>query len=566
MKLYFPTTTMNLSEILSTESISPIAYYKARHFGSPRFRETNVSGNHHGIQMFLKKPLVNLSKSKYQEYPLYIEIDFDSSEIKDSKVEHNMYYIRRSVYLNRNSVKFIFQSEDHMNFAIKSLKLSPTCKMYDKYQDSFHYENDKNLIHFTKRYNLDDTTQSVFESDLRIDERMNKLKGFLYGVLFCKVLRKHEIKSASKINNEIVGKSITDLYNSMLIYQDSELEGNDKVLYNLALTLSEFYSVNFKKSKNHLTNEITELLNSIDYRYGKVSLSPNELFENLNEYELSFVETYINNYLNEESIRGEMTSDILSKLASDFFEHDTDILDNDELDKLKEKILMNSIDVKFSDFESYIGKQLYLFFLKGYSAEDIISLASKNGEKDVLLALLLHYSMIGFAAMSNNGYSFLFKMLNNVSVMAIDDKVKAIYNLLKIEVKRDKLLSQAARVKKDSNEFNIELMNSSSIKRLYSLRNQEKIRKIQKLDGTLVNEKIIQVARSSDRVLVHFGEQLIFTMKHRKICSEVEISKYKSSFKNMNLDIKFSKNINYPIIELKRDATEFLNGISSIVD
>jgi hypothetical protein len=56
MKLYIPTTTLNFNNILSSESISPKAFYEKRDFGYSRWNVIEENNLDNSVLLY-KKPM-----------------------------------------------------------------------------------------------------------------------------------------------------------------------------------------------------------------------------------------------------------------------------------------------------------------------------------------------------------------------------------------------------------------------------------------------------------------------------------------------------------------------------
>ena len=90
MKYYIPTTNLNIDNILSTESISPICYYSKRNFGAKYFEKTPYDINEYNILLYSKIPMLNLESEDIEEFPIAIDIDDDEQlDILNAKTIYN---------------------------------------------------------------------------------------------------------------------------------------------------------------------------------------------------------------------------------------------------------------------------------------------------------------------------------------------------------------------------------------------------------------------------------------------------------------------------------------------
>lgn len=75
MKLYIPTCTLNLNNILSTESISPPSFYTQRKFGIKRFEKVAPSAVEHLIVLYSALPSYEVQAQGLDNYPMVIEVE-----------------------------------------------------------------------------------------------------------------------------------------------------------------------------------------------------------------------------------------------------------------------------------------------------------------------------------------------------------------------------------------------------------------------------------------------------------------------------------------------------------
>lgn len=75
MKYYIPTSSLNIENILSSESISPVSYYVKRPFGSKFFQGISDINMDDTLYLFSKVPQFSISDSESEQYPIALEID-----------------------------------------------------------------------------------------------------------------------------------------------------------------------------------------------------------------------------------------------------------------------------------------------------------------------------------------------------------------------------------------------------------------------------------------------------------------------------------------------------------
>ncbi len=174
MKYYIPTTILNLNNILSTDSISPVAFYKKRNFGSPHWYK--IKEEPENVLILYSKPFYFSLESEGQENrPMFISIESceDFTQIVDG-----VFVCDHTIYFDWNTC-FLFLTREDLKVADSLAQISDSAKMYCLYRDKrMIYDESLNgsLI-------VDNTIAEITLNEDCIDKdfRLNKIKGFLYG-------------------------------------------------------------------------------------------------------------------------------------------------------------------------------------------------------------------------------------------------------------------------------------------------------------------------------------------------------------------------------------------------
>lgn len=107
MKYYIPTSTLNISNILSSGSISPYSYYGKRQFGIKSFEPIKECEKFKDqIILFGKYPLFSIISDK-QSYPVCIEIEIPDNMVIPSNVP-DVYYASKTIYISPSNISFVF--------------------------------------------------------------------------------------------------------------------------------------------------------------------------------------------------------------------------------------------------------------------------------------------------------------------------------------------------------------------------------------------------------------------------------------------------------------------------
>jgi hypothetical protein len=199
MKLYIPTTTLNIDNILSTESISPYVFYKERTFGIKQFEQIEQENNFFNIQLLYSKyPMFNIDKKGIESYSMVIEVEIEEKKVE--KIKHieeenvDVYLCRSTIYTNPFETKFYFNDEmSHSDAKIK-VERSAQTKFFELYQNSFSLRpNDIKCFDFQK-IKLDEIKDdnNCKELNEKEDNLINRIKGFAYCYLIGAYLKTSE--------------------------------------------------------------------------------------------------------------------------------------------------------------------------------------------------------------------------------------------------------------------------------------------------------------------------------------------------------------------------------------
>ena len=73
-KLYIPTSTLNFNNILSSESISPKAFYAIRGFGYSRWQEVEENNQENVVLLYEEPFEFTRPASDVEDHPMLVEI------------------------------------------------------------------------------------------------------------------------------------------------------------------------------------------------------------------------------------------------------------------------------------------------------------------------------------------------------------------------------------------------------------------------------------------------------------------------------------------------------------
>lgn len=181
MKTYYiPTSSLNFNNILSSESVSPKAFYQARAFGYGRWVSIPENPYENSIVLYDQFCSFERPKSDYEDLPMIIEVVLDDSIIATLvPVDEHSFLSDRTIYLDPFSTRFYFFSENEKRIVLSMSDSSIETKFAHLYQKKI-----LTITPPTAVYKLPDATtekQSLNLQEVEKDKRVNRMKGLLYG-------------------------------------------------------------------------------------------------------------------------------------------------------------------------------------------------------------------------------------------------------------------------------------------------------------------------------------------------------------------------------------------------
>ena len=115
MKLYIATTSLNFDAIVSTDSVSPAAFYQQRGFGITLFYDKASFFLPNSILLTDAFPIFSINRSEVDHRPMVVEIDTKDYPPYFEAVKRNgdniVYQTERTIYLSPSTSKIYFFSE-----------------------------------------------------------------------------------------------------------------------------------------------------------------------------------------------------------------------------------------------------------------------------------------------------------------------------------------------------------------------------------------------------------------------------------------------------------------------
>ena len=172
-KLYIPTSTLNFNNILSSESISPKAFYTKRGFGYSRWQEVEENNKENVILLYEEPFSFVRPDSDLEDHPMLLEITTDKNY---PSIAEGLYYSDESIYLSPWRTRFIFFNEQDRRVALSISDSSLETKMLGLYHRQLYIET-----YPQKRFPDFVCNVPLNKEAIDFDVRINKMKGLLYG-------------------------------------------------------------------------------------------------------------------------------------------------------------------------------------------------------------------------------------------------------------------------------------------------------------------------------------------------------------------------------------------------
>lgn len=303
MKYYIPTSTLNISNILSSGSISPYSYYGKRKFGIKTFEPIKECEKFKDqIILFRKYPLFSIISDK-ESYPMCIEIDIPDNMVIESNLP-DIYYTNKTIYVSPSNVSFVFESEEILNKSLFWIDISDEAKFYDQYKNKFILSRGIN-----ESFNLSSGTlngliieqTSDIEAEVIRDWKNDKIRGTLCGLF----VGANGFEGMDKIGVGYQRKKIKDLMSQLLHIFDGHV-----TLVNLTCQLQKSALNEFVKKEQN-TNQLCSI---------QVSGRLNVIYNEDKDVRVDFYNQLLNRILaNSESLTQQELSQEGGKLLSSLY-------------------------------------------------------------------------------------------------------------------------------------------------------------------------------------------------------------------------------------------------------
>ena len=274
-KLYIPTSTLNFNNILSSESISPKAFYTIRGFGYSRWQEVEENNKENVILLYEEPFSFVRPDSDIEDHPMLLEITTDKDY---PSIAEGLYYSDESIYLSPWRTRFIFFNEQDRRVALSISDSSLETKMLGLYHRQLYIET-----YPQKRFPNVACNAPLNKEAIDFDVQINKMKGLLYGYYIGALLsstselveKSNTLQEIQNIFSSILSSDThkpTILQHQKLITLFEHLKKYDPVVSYLSQVIKECMKVEeivFKLSGLGVvfptTFDVERLINSLEF-------------------------------------------------------------------------------------------------------------------------------------------------------------------------------------------------------------------------------------------------------------------------------------------------------------
>ena len=177
---YIPTSSLNFNNILSSESISPKAFYLNRSFGYARWASIPENPYENSIVLYDQIGYFERPQSDFEDHPMLVEVNLD--DVQESRlipIDEHAAVCDFTIYLDPFSTRIFFFSENDRRIAMSLSDSSIETKFVRLYQKKISVISRPQFS-----YSLPDPAfekQSLKSNEIEKDQRINRMKGLLYG-------------------------------------------------------------------------------------------------------------------------------------------------------------------------------------------------------------------------------------------------------------------------------------------------------------------------------------------------------------------------------------------------
>lgn len=417
MKLYIPTSTLNFNNILSTESLSPQAFYALRGFGYKRWQTIPENGLAHAVTLYGHPFRFSRPASDVEDHPMWIEIETDEEL---PVVTDGIRLSDHTLYLSPWRTRFLFLTETDLRTTRSLSQQSAETKLTAPYTKQMELLDDRNVGQPGK-FPKDD--MPLNEEALRRDQRLNRMKGLLYGYYLGALLSEAPDVANKRRQIQDLRNDFYALWSASGMNQQgatascTEIQDVFDRLRKSRLTLSDVFDAWTKEESARLDLRSATERQLLPTRAEEIVVADNSLVKIASsvlpdEQENHLFRTWVNEVLTHPEYTGSPDTfcaelaDRLTQTARDRLgaEWETNPL-RTQLNALRNLVRGNDNQFRWTDA---LTTAVAAALLWGDDWEKLISNLRNQGTTDYRLALALYGELTGFANLTRDLTDHLF--------------------------------------------------------------------------------------------------------------------------------------------------------------
>ena len=267
MILYIPTCSLNINNILSSDSISPAAHYVIRKTGNKRFFPVEACPDDQAVFLYSRIPLYRVDDKVMENYRVVIALEANeiAQEIKKigSLGDVDVYVCESTIYFNPIITSFLYEGKNAFQTCKIQSEQSIENKTFGLYK---HSQIEKSLefqwnFSYCMNYQLE-RKESCVEEDAYIDRIKGAIICYYAGL---KQVSSPEVATLKKDARQIknIFSAIANSANRGLSKeQESRLEPIIKEFSEIFSTVDPITKKNNAKVEAHLSSSATYVANA----------------------------------------------------------------------------------------------------------------------------------------------------------------------------------------------------------------------------------------------------------------------------------------------------------------
>lgn len=270
MKYYIPTSSLNLDNILQSESISPFSFYAIRKTGYKTIEVLHeFKGINNKLLLFQYPIRFTIEDPNRYNFPLLIEVE-DEKQLVEQKLcleTDGIYSFNNTIYLTPTNCRLFFFSEHDYKLTTINTKSNKAIKYYDDYQifPTTIGLQLREMPHFP--------IKNEFLSSESHETEIDKKKGMLYAFLLGQALSvSPDLAHQNKLTQDIY-----DIISGIL----ANFSRSEMFKKKLNILLEDYRGIDKIEQKNNLNFN-----NSLDAELGRYKFLKSGLIALLKKWEI----------------------------------------------------------------------------------------------------------------------------------------------------------------------------------------------------------------------------------------------------------------------------------------